>query len=285
MNITLILVPYDLGRERVEMGNGPVRYFEAGLAQNLEKHGHGVTVKEIKTNKPFVDELTSIVQINKLIAKEVAFALENNRFPLIVSGDCNVSMGALAGINDSQIGIIWLDAHGDYNTPQITGTGYFNGMPLAILNGHCYQDLFKEIGNKHVILDSQTMLIGANDLDPKEKKLLDGTMVEVIPANDIKINGPNSIIPKLEDFKLRAKEIYLHIDLDVIDPKEAPGITFKAQGGLSSKELEDVMGIIGERFNINAGAFTAYNPSFDQEDRTLKLGLKLIDSFVIASQP
>jgi len=284
MKISLIQVPYDLGEEQVGMGKGPIRYIQAGADRKLLDRGFEVKVETVKRDIPTEnDMLKKIANINANLAKSVKNAIDENYFPLVLGGNCNNILGILGGVASSKIGIIYFDAHGDYNTPKISISGFFDGMPLAIATGQCYPDLLTQIGNIGPIPEAYTMHVGARDLDPKERELLENSEVQLLENSELKkdtqMSALSSALTKLQS---EVNEVYLHIDIDVIDPQEAPGVNYRTPNGLSLDEMEKATLMIAEKFRIRAAALTAYNPDNEEDDKTLQTGLHLLTTIATA---
>jgi arginase len=277
MKLHLIQVPYDLGREEVGMGKAPQRLLQAGADQLLAEQGFEVSVERVRREQPYRDEHSAIADVQRQLAGAVRRAMAQGKVPVVLAGTCNVSLGTLGGFEHAQTGIIWFDAHGDFNTPETTISGYFAGMPLAIVTGHCYQDLWAQVGDSTPVKDAHTLLAGVRDLDPPERKLLEHTEVTVVSTQDMKHGGLKTrFVEQLERLAARTNEIYLHVDLDVLDPEEAPGVDFRAPDGLTETELAQALHSVGERFQVKAIALTAYNPDRDSEDKTLHVGLRVL---------
>ncbi len=279
MKICLIQVPYDLGQELVGMGKGPIRYIQAGADRKLLVCGFEVKINVVKRDVPAgADLLKKITNINSNLAKIVKNALVEEYFPLILGGNCNTLLGILAGLDTNKIGIIYFDAHGDYNTPEISISGFFDGMPLAIATGQCYPDLLTQIGNVGPIPEAYIIHIGARDLDPKERKLLENSEVQVVNADELKKDRKmRYLYSALEHLKNRdIQSVYIHIDIDVIDPQEAPGVNHRTPNGLSLNEIEQIIKLIAEKFIIKAAALTGYNPDGEEDDKTTQTGLRLV---------
>ncbi|MFX1298517.1 MAG: arginase family protein [Promethearchaeota archaeon] len=278
MKISLIQVPYHLGQEQIGMGKGPIRFIQAGADRNLLDQGFEVNVETIKRDVPVIDDmLKKIANINANLAKSVKNAIDEGYFPLVLGGNCNTILGIIAGVASSKIGIIYFDAHGDYNTPAISISGFFDGMPLAIATGKCYPDLLTQIGNIAPIPESYILHVGARDLDPKERELLENSEVQVVTTDELKSDKQmGSLYSALTKLQSKVKEIYLHIDIDVIDPQEAPGVDYRTPNGLSSDEMEKAIWMIAENFRIKVAALTAFNPDNEKDDKTLRTGLHLL---------
>lgn len=281
MEVNLILVPYHLGQARVGMGRGPERIVQAGLDGELISQGHGVNVKTIRRQAHLEhDEIIAIAEINMLLAKQVCEALDQGSFPLILAGNCNACLGTLAGIEARPVGIIWLDAHGDFNTPETSVSGFLDGMSLAIATGLCHRTIWRQIGGAP-IPGSHALHIGGRDFDEREKARLEKHQVGVVPASQLRQIGLAAALrPALAALRSHVEDVYLHLDLDVLDPTEARANEFAAPEGLSLQDLESAIRMVGETFDIKAAALTAYNPAYDELGRALGAGIRLIHTLV-----
>lgn len=278
MNISLIQVPYHYGfvQARAGAGRGPVRYLEAGAEQELRRRGFEVGVRAVERRQATEELLAAVVDTNTVLAGEVAGAVAAGAFPLVLSGVCSACLGVLAGLN-SRVGIIWFDAHGDFNTPETTPSGFFDGMPLAIATGLCYPELWGQIATGPPVAASETLLVGARDLDPGERDNLEQSAVQVVPSAEIKASGVASALgPPLEALRSRVEGVYLHVDIDVLDPVVAPGVDYRSPGGLSLQEMDEAIRLIAVHVRVKAAALTAYNPDYEKDERTLKAGLHLV---------
>src|SRR5687768_12994460 len=131
MKIRAIAVPYALGHEDRGSGRGPQRFLDAGVVDALRAHAHDVTLSRIHRQTEFTSEVGASFDVNRQLAPVVREAAAEEAVPLIFSGDCTSCLGTLAGVGHDALGIIWFDAHGDFNTPETTVTGFLGGMPLA----------------------------------------------------------------------------------------------------------------------------------------------------------
>lgn len=281
MELALILVPYHLGVERTGMGLGPERFLQAGVHRQLVSQGHSVHI-EIVECRPDTrqDEIDAVAEINALLAGHARSNLEQERFPLILAGNCNACLGALAGIAARPVGVIWLDAHGDFNTPDTSPSGFLDGMALAMSAGLCHHSALAKIGVAP-ISSSDIVHIGGRDFDAGEKERLMGQRAQVLSASQLRQAGLASAVgPALAALRSRVRDVYLHLDLDVLDPAEATVNEYPAPDGLFLSELEDVIRMVGEEFAITAAALTAYNPACDEDGRALRAGLQVIYAIV-----
>jgi arginase len=263
------------------MGLGPIRFIESNLVQNLLDRGHELKIETIRPNRPYESELKAVADLNNLLKIKVTTAVSDEYFPLVIGGDCNNSFGIIAGLESTKTGVIWLDAHGDFNTPEITPSGFFDGMPFAILTGQCYEDLWSQIAGIDPVKESHALHVGGRDLDPEEQDLLESTEVQVVGTAEMKDSGiEKSLLPKLESMQSQVQGIYLHVDIDIVDPLEAPGVNYRAPNGFSLKEIERIIRMISDYLPIKAAALTAYNPDNDEEDKTLRVGVRLLEAIV-----
>lgn len=194
-----------------------------------------------------------------------------------------MSKGVLSGFDHRQCGVVWFDEHGDFNTPETTTSGYFDGMSLAVITGHCYQSYWAQIGNSTPIPESSVLMLGVRDLDPAEREHLDHSAIQVVkwhegePQEDVRI--------ALDKLAQRVPEVYLHIDMDSLDPQVAPGVVFDpVPGGLSLEDMEEGIRAVCARFRVRAATLAVFNPDRDQDDKTLRAGLRIIEVLAEAAR-
>ncbi len=288
MKIALIQVPYHVGRYQVGVGLGPISFIKAGAGRRLSDQGFEVRVEAVESEVPTTDELSAISEVNAHVARRVEETIADGFAPIVLAGDCNSCLGTLAGLGSSPIGIIWFDAHGDFNTPGTTTSGFFEGMPLAVASGRCYPDVWTRIGNSMPIPDSHILLVGVRDLDPGEREILEDSEVNLVTAHYLKDAGVNaSLLQQLTRLKSRIGEVYLHIDVDVINLTEAPGVDFRCPGGLTSSEVQEAVQMIARHFRIKGATLAAFNPTVDEDEKTLRTGLNLLEAIAnsVSTEP
>lgn len=276
MKVCLIQVPYMAGDERHPASKGPQRFMEAGADRRLAAKGIAAGAVRVDRGTPFRDSASASLAVCKRLALEVQRAVADGALPLVLAGSCDASKGILSGFDHGRCGIVWLDAHGDFNTPESTITGFFPGMSLALILGHCYQDYWAQIGNSAPIAESATLLLGVRDLDPAERERLTRSAVQQVSWNDGKPQA--DVQEALEKLASRTREVYLHIDVDVLDPKVGPGVAdHPVPGGLSLPDMEGIIRAVGARFRIRAAAVATYNPDRDEDEKTLHACLRIIE--------
>ncbi len=288
--IRIIGVPIDLGANRrgVDMGPSSIRY--AGLEARLERLGWvvedwGNLEVPIPETRKIKDKslkyLPEIVKISEQLQTAVAKALLDGVVPLIIGGDHSLGIGTLAGIaaNGRRCGLIWFDTHGDYNSPETTGSGNIHGMPLAVSNGIGAQEL-TQIGSLHKkIIEENTVIIGARDLDQEERKMLHNSKITVFTMSDIDQLGMKEVVSQgIRIATMGTEGIHVSFDLDVIDPLEAPGVGTPVPGGISYREAHLALELIANSGQLLSMDVAEVNPILDIRNKTAELAVGLICS-------
>jgi arginase len=256
----MIAVPYHLGRRDVEVGRGPTKILTAlGKPCDVVKRANSIS-----------DELDAVADVNTRLAA----AVERHGSPaVILAGNCNSCVGTLAGLSKSDLavtmGVIWFDAHGDFNTPETTISGALEGMSLAIATGGCHEGLRRGIGLGCPVSEESCVLVAARSLDPGEAARLEQSALKRIELAGLET--------ALDTLRNRVSAIYLHMDLDVLDPELSPGVNFQAPGGITPEELFSAIEQIRLKIPIAAAAITNFNPDRDRDDRTLRIALRLVE--------
>ena len=248
MKTTIVQVPYDLGRPG-GMGAG-VPVLAETLAELAEET---VTVARGDAS---LNEAAACMEVVRGVADRVREVVAARRFPLVLAGNCHSSLGTVAGLG-TPVGVVWLDAHGDFNTPETTQSGYLDGMALALLTGSGWAALRATIPGHKPVLEEQVVLAGARDLDPVEEERLAAHGVLRAQAVDL--------ADALDALQARVTDVYLHIDLDVLDPSVGRANRYACAGWFTLDELERAIGAVQDRFTVRAAAVTAYDPAVDPE--------------------
>lgn len=243
----MIAVPYHLGSRGVEVGRGPLVVLES-LEQPC-----------------IVIEGDSIADVNAKLALAVR---AHPRPALVLAGNCNSCLGTLAGLEDP--GIVWFDAHGDFNTPETTVSGALEGMSLAIATGHCHPELMAS-----PVAEENVVLAATRSLDPLEEVRL--------RASRVKLAALDALPRAVDELAGRVGTIYLHLDLDVLDPSISPGVNFSEPGGISPEQLFGAVRHVMGAGKLGAVAIANFNPDRDQDGRTLRIAQQLIAMLVESS--
>jgi len=277
MNIQIVQVPYDSGHKGVRTGRGPGCFMQNGIDQILQKRGHAVHVACIESRIAFSTEIGTSFEVNRLLAESVRSAICSNRFPLVLAGNCNSCVGTIAGIGSKRLGIIWFDAHGDFNTPETTITGFLDGMGLAMAAGRCWQSLLRTIPGFNPVPENCIVHVGSRDLDLQERSMLEGANVPLVTLDS---TGKTGILSALETavgtLKSRVDGVYLHIDMDVLEVEQGKPNHLAVPGGLPSEMVEDAIKIIRKHVKLEGCALASYDPDLDEGNSVLNDGFRLI---------
>jgi arginase len=284
MTIHTLFVPYDSGHRGARMGRGPLHVRDHGVVDRLRASGHDVVESVIEAPAAFPTEIGTSFALHRALAESVRTAVSSGAFPLILAGNCGSALGTVSGVraatpNDrSDVGVIWLDAHADFNTPETTTSGFLDGTALATLTGHCWHALTASIPDFRPASDSHVMLVGARDLDVAEETALARSQVGRVEAAAMQASGARAALDDALSTLARRhiSRVYLHIDLDVHDPADAQANQYAVPRGLSPSTVRDLVGVVSDRFTVAAAALTAYDPSYDADGRMLKVVMELV---------
>jgi arginase len=273
LDVRAILVPYDSGHRGLRMGSGPEHMLESGLREALRPNEVHPIVVEPGSTLPA--EVATAFELDRLVSKEVRAAIEAGEFPLVLSGNCITSAGTLGGIGPHESGIVWFDAHADFNTPETTASGFTDGMGLAIAVGHCWSAMAASIPGFKPLAETEVVLVGTRDASRAEQKRLDDSEVVVVDADLVQREGlPEALGGALDALRSRVERVYVHLDVDVLDAgKVGPANEFAVRGGLTREELEGAISMIRERFTVAAAGIASYDPAFDGTGAVLRAGL------------
>jgi arginase len=286
MQIDIIGVPIDLGADRrgVDMGPSAIRY--ALLQQQLEKLGYEVEDKgnvEVpiaemcQISEPKLKYVDCIVPMARRTAGAVATSIQGGRLPIVLGGDHSIALGSIRGAAKHQrLGVIWIDAHADFNTPETTPSGNIHGMPLAALAGYGDKRLVQIWDEATPVIDPQRIaILGARDLDPGEKINLQEAGVMVMGMEQIDRIGMYASMTKLiEHISRDVDGIYLSFDMDSMDPRHAPGVGTPVMGGLTYREAHLACEMIAESGKLAGIDLVEVNPILDIQNQTAQLAVE-----------
>ncbi len=277
MELQLLSVPYDAGVPDVRMGLGPRRLLDAGLESHLTQAGHQVHSEVLNVPR---DQLTPeprfAFELAELLADRVREAEARGRFPLILAGTCYSSIGTIAGLGSVGVGVLWFDCHADFNTPDSTVTGFLDGMPVAILTGHCWRELANSVPGFQPVPEENVFLLGVRDVDRPESARLEASRIRCLTPQRVR----SALRSELAALRDRVEDVYLHLDLDVLDPSEGRANALAAPDGLTLSALREAVRLIAELFRVRAVAVSAYDPSFDEGGSVCRAAFDLLDTVV-----
>jgi arginase len=253
--IVLVEVPYELGRHGVGLATG-VPVLAGTLAPELHARRVGVASESSSWNE--VGASMDVVRATAAVVREVVTA---GGFPLVLAGVCSSALGVVAGLGSpADLGVVWFDAHGDFNTPETTPTGFFDGMPLAMLTGAGWAGLRAGVDGLRPVAEENVVLVGARDFDRPEEERLERSRVTWVHPGD-------PLDPALDALANRVQDVYVHVDLDVLDPSQGRANRYRCPGGPTAEEVASAVAQVARRFTVRAAALTAYEPVYDPERR------------------
>ncbi len=294
MNIRVLGVPLDLGQERRGVDMGPSAVRSAGLNAALKALGHQVEdagnifVKGAE-QQDFGDKrakyLNEIAESCQQVADRIQQTLADGGFPLSLGGDHSIAIGTVSGVSrffherGQHVGLIWVDAHADMNTPRTSPSGNVHGMPFAALMGYGPESLTRIGGFVPKVEGRHAVLVGVRDIDPREQRIVKESGVNIFTMRDIDELGMRVVMQRSLDLASRDTGGFaVSFDIDVVDPDEAPGVGTPVPGGITYREAHLAMEIIADSERMVALELVEVNPILDIHNRTASLSVGLVSS-------
>ncbi|WP_433730748.1 arginase family protein [Actinoplanes sp. CA-051413] len=272
--IRLLEVPYDSGHHGQRMGAGPSALVEAGAAQRLRDRGHPVQHQRLTVSSSWQAELTTAFELHRMIAAETAAARSAGQVPLLMSGNCNATLGVLAG-SAPETGLVWFDAHGDFNTPETDPGGFLDGQGLAMITGHCWTAATARVPGFRPLADDRVLLVGARSLDDREAGALRDSGIAWLPP--ARAREGSAVTAAVTALAGRVQRVHVHIDLDVHDPSTAPANSYAAPDGLLPGDVHSILLHLAGRIPVGSATLAAWDPGYDVEDRMRDIALDLVE--------
>jgi arginase len=290
-SITLLGVPLDLGAKNLGVDIGPDAFRHQGLVEKLTKAG--LTIEdvgnvmpkereELDPGNPHLRYADEIVRVSEESAKIVDEAISSGKRALAIGGDHSLNLGVVSGASvalKGNLGLIYLDAHGDMNTPEITLSGNVHGMHLAALVGHSDTKLVNVHGEGAKIAVEHLLHIGGNDFDAPELQFMKDIKVPMFTLFDLLSSNLGKLLPMIDDLCSKVDNVWVSLDLDVIDRVYAPGAGMPNPGGLNYREIAAIADYVGKKCNVVGMDVVEYNPLQDIDKKTAELGIELIAKF------
>lgn len=278
------------GRRGVDMGPSAIRI--AGLNQAIALLGHEVTdAGNVHVNPPEALTQTTararflpeIAAASEELALMVEASLDEETVPVVLGGDHSIAIGSAAGLasfyrkREKRIGIVWLDAHTDINTPETTPSGNIHGMPLAALLGRGPKELTHVSGFAPKLLPENAVVIGARSVDPGERELIKTLGVRVFTMSEVDERGMSDVIEEAIEIASRnTAGFHVTMDMDFIDPFYAPGVGTPERGGATYREGHLAMEKMSDSGHVLSVELTEVNPMYDTANQTAQLAVEFI---------
>ncbi|HYS23516.1 MAG TPA: arginase [Candidatus Eisenbacteria bacterium] len=290
--VRIIGVPMDLGQSRRGVDMGPSAMRGAGLQSSLKKLGLQVedignlSVKQPE-EMPIGEKRAKYLQEIAETCGDVAAAAEKSLgegfLPLVLGGDHSIAAGVAAGVanyfrkDKKQIGYLWLDAHGDMNTPESSPSGNVHGMPLAAIMGYGATELVDLLGFKPKAEPGNIVIVGARDLDAQERKIVKKSGIHVFTMRDIDERGMREVMSDALKYAMDdTAGVAVSLDMDFVDPADAPGVGTPVRGGVTYREAHLAMEMIADTESMVSLEVVEINPILDEHNRTALLGVELV---------
>jgi arginase len=270
----LIACPYHEGRRGVAMGAGPGllladdRLRSVVASHGWEPVGHLVTPPDER--RP---EVARSMDVVRRLAAEVRAAVAAGAFPLVLAGNCNSCLGTVAGIGRPAPGVVWFDAHADFDTPDDNVSGYFDVMALAMLTGSGWPAQRASVPDLPAVPERHVVLAGVRDLEPYQRARLEASEVLVVPG----AVDAGRLERALDELARRADRVYLHFDVDVLDVSCGRANEYAAPDGPDLDAARAGVRAVFDRFAVAAAAITAYDPTWDTDGRVAAAVRALVD--------
>ncbi|ADR36819.1 arginase [Oceanithermus profundus] len=286
----IVGVPMDLGagRRGVDMGPSAIRY--ARLHEAIRALDYAVldrgdlevpVVETLKKNGGAPGGLHHLEPIRstcEALARELS-ALDDAALPVVLGGDHSISMGSVRGVQRGRTGLIWIDAHADFNTPETSPSGNIHGMPLAALLGYGDERLVR-IGGGEPLEPQDVVLVGVRSVDPGERELLQRAGVTVYTMKEIDRMGVPTVAANVVAQLERVERVHVSFDADVLDPTVAPGVGTPVPGGLTYREAHLLMELLSDAGIVTSLDLVEVNPILDERNRTAEIVVELAASLL-----
>lgn len=290
--LTLIGVPLDLGAKNLGVDIGPEAFRHQQIVEKLQNVGFDVSDegniactdrKDLEPGNPRMHYVDEIKRVNEELASQTNKALSEGSKVVVVGGDHSINLGAVSGASvakSGELGLIYLDAHGDMNTDETTLTGNVHGMHLASLLGFGAAELINVHGQGAKIAKNNLLHIGGSDFDDAEIDLIEREQLTAFTLFDLLSQNLAPLLKMVDELAARTPNIWVSLDLDAIDRIYAPGAGMPNAKGLTYREIATIAEYIGSHCNVIGIDVVEYNPLQDEQNKTAELGIELIAKFL-----
>jgi arginase len=281
-SLDVIVVPYDVERDDTPAARGARELVSRGLLADVERRGLGVHVSEIPVRRPGAGKAEVVAEIGRSVARAVALAHSQRRFPLVLSGGCLVAVGVVTGLQRTgrELRVVWIDAHGDFNTPESTPSGYWDGMALAAVCGRSLPEVYKSVELRPIHFRNVVHLAG-RCFDPPEVEDFARLHLSVVPPADVGSEDCLRLLAAGAEGAAASRELYLHVDLDGLDPRDAPAVSFPCAGGPPLDALLRCFAALKLPAAMTLATASFAGADEEQAARTLDTCRRLLDAFLL----
>lgn len=287
MNVSLLGIPLDLGAKNLGVDIAPKVLRDLKILQKLQNVGLDVkdegdikinSRKKLLVGNKKLKYLDEIIRVSEIVAKKINEQISLSQKVLAVGGDHSISLGTISGASSAlkgDLGIIYLDTHGDINTNVSTLSGNIHGMHVASILGFGEKKLIDIYKKGRKVKKENIILAGGNDFDLEEEKLIQKEKIKTFTITDLLANGMDPLFKKIDDLNKKVKNIWVSLDLDAIDYVYAPGVGIPNTGGLTYREISAIAKYIGKNCNVIGMDLVEYNPTKDINNKTAELAIEL----------
>lgn len=287
--IRIIGVPIDLGQSNrgVDMGPSAIRY--AGLSARLKTIGwdfddRGNLYVPVRDSLPcdHCDSLRdSIQQVCEAVYQAAAAAVDEGDIPVFLGGDHSLAVGTIGGVSRHEpVGVIWIDAHADSNTPETSPSGNIHGMPVSVLLGEGFPELVNVGRPGAKLTPRDIVMIGLRDLDVGERQWLKVKGIKTYTMRDVDERGMAVVAGEALDALSHHRRLHVSLDMDALDPDVAPGVGTPVPGGLSYREAHLLMEIIADSGKLASADVVEINPILDRRNHSAQIAVGLVGSLL-----
>jgi arginase len=278
--VRVFSVPFDAGSEGLRMGAGPEALLAAGLVEQISASAGAVDVVRVVPASPWRSELQTTFELHRRLAELTRQGLAEGARPLILAGDCNMTVAAIAAHEPGlRTGVVWLDAHGDLNTPETDLSGYLDGQGLAMLTGRCWAAHARSLDGFSPVPDDRVLLVGARALDDLERDVLADSGIARMSATDA------SLLPTrdrmLHEFTRGLDQVHLHVDVDVLDTSVGRPNSYAAPGGMQVDHVVDLIEQVGRSLPVVSSTLASWDPALD-DGRIASAALRIASALASA---
>ncbi len=290
--VTILPIPFDWGASKRGADNGSTAILQSGLASKLQLLRRDCEIRSTDYLPPFASDRRSldrmkhwgrVLTMSEAVSKEMALIASTDTFPIALGGDHSIAIGTIAGLTQhkQRLGVIWVDAHADMNTPVTSPSGNIHGMALAVSLG-LGDTRFTSIGGKQPKLQPErVVLVGVRSLDEGEKQIIRSHRITCFTMHDIDRLGMSRVMEEaIHIASLDSDGVHVSFDIDSVDPREAPGTGTPVRGGLNYREAHLAMELLYKAHIVTSADFVEVNPLLDNSHLTAKLTVELIASLL-----